>query len=254
MIFDLKSKSLETLCNEDGFSPNDVNSICDLGASTKQDATKGYIGEKGIGFKSVFKIADKIWISSPPYSFKFDRHAPLGPITPIWDPFPAKVVAGNTQFYLQFGSENQASISKALHRNLSQLDPKLLLFLRQLKYLKIIVNGSSALPTHRYFTRTDHIRHGGEFITLTDTHTQPSERVQKTKFLVVRHPVSLEDLTTGERVLEPERAGVKRTELVLAFPVDEMNPVLSDQYAYAFLPMHKTKLKVRDVPFYVHLL
>jgi hypothetical protein len=48
-------------CNENGFKPEDVQALCRIGGSTKKNlgSRRGYIGEKGIGFKSVFKVADK---------------------------------------------------------------------------------------------------------------------------------------------------------------------------------------------------
>ena len=45
--------------NEDGFEEANVRAICSVGESTKK-STQGYIGEKGIGFKSVFKIASRV--------------------------------------------------------------------------------------------------------------------------------------------------------------------------------------------------
>ncbi|KAK4991259.1 hypothetical protein LTR66_006591, partial [Elasticomyces elasticus] len=56
--------------NEVGFSKSNVESICRIGNSTKkvQEKQKGYIGEKGIGFKSVFKVADLVWITSGYYA------------------------------------------------------------------------------------------------------------------------------------------------------------------------------------------
>lgn len=41
--------------NECGFSEKNVLALCNIGGSTKQKH-QGYIGNKGIGFKSVFKV------------------------------------------------------------------------------------------------------------------------------------------------------------------------------------------------------
>ncbi|KAK6007549.1 hypothetical protein QM012_004363 [Aureobasidium pullulans] len=52
-------------CNEQGFSKAYVSAICDMNQSTKillKEGKKSCIGEKGIVFKSVFKVADKVWI------------------------------------------------------------------------------------------------------------------------------------------------------------------------------------------------
>lgn len=43
--------------NEIGFSAQNIEALCSVGASTKANMKKqGYIGEKGIGFKSVFLV------------------------------------------------------------------------------------------------------------------------------------------------------------------------------------------------------
>lgn len=52
--------------NEGGFLPENVKTICRIHASTKRviGGRKGYIGEKGIGFKSVFKVANVVSVKS----------------------------------------------------------------------------------------------------------------------------------------------------------------------------------------------
>lgn len=44
------------LNNEVGFSANNIRALCDVGNSTKMGHNAGYIGKKGIGFKSVFRV------------------------------------------------------------------------------------------------------------------------------------------------------------------------------------------------------
>ena len=43
------------LNNEQGFSAENIRALCDVGNSTKKGSA-GYIGKKGIGFKSVFRV------------------------------------------------------------------------------------------------------------------------------------------------------------------------------------------------------
>jgi hypothetical protein len=83
--FTYSNASLRVDCNEVGFSPRNVEALCRVGQSTKKggDNATQYVGGKGIGFKSVFKAADVVWISSGPYSFKFDKSKQLGMIAPI---------------------------------------------------------------------------------------------------------------------------------------------------------------------------
>jgi hypothetical protein len=73
--------------NEDGFSKANIKVICSISESTKT-SVRGYIGEKGIGFKSVFKVAHKVHVQSGPYSFAFEYQRDgndndLGMVTPM---------------------------------------------------------------------------------------------------------------------------------------------------------------------------
>ncbi|KAJ6590013.1 hypothetical protein DFH09DRAFT_1074494 [Mycena vulgaris] len=132
ITLDLGANNLVVTCNENGFKEDQVRAICKIGASTKKHQT-GYIGEKGIGFKSVFKVADKVFISSDPYKFSFDKHAELGMITPSWEEdCPGR--RNWTQFTLQLSDTID---KKELESYLSDIDPTLLLFLRKLRSLHI---------------------------------------------------------------------------------------------------------------------
>lgn len=68
-----------------GFSDVNVKALCDVGKSTKQHKL-GYIGQKGIGFKSVFKVTDAAEIHSKGFHINFDlvQHQALGYILPTW--------------------------------------------------------------------------------------------------------------------------------------------------------------------------
>ncbi len=58
------------------FSVDDVVAITDAGFSTKNNAGRlanSFIGEKGIGFKSVFALASLVEIESPPWHFTLDK-------------------------------------------------------------------------------------------------------------------------------------------------------------------------------------
>ncbi|TRX89111.1 hypothetical protein FHL15_010028 [Xylaria flabelliformis] len=71
--------------NEVGFWRRDVEAICSVGSSFKQESRQGKrrIGEKGIGFKSVFRIAEAAYITSGYYSFKFTTEESLGMLAPV---------------------------------------------------------------------------------------------------------------------------------------------------------------------------
>ncbi|PRP83579.1 hypothetical protein PROFUN_09128 [Planoprotostelium fungivorum] len=70
--------------NEMGFLPKDVQSICSIAVTTKTGGV--HIGQKGLGFKSIFSCTDEPTIVSGPWSFGFRLPGVdhLSYITPIW--------------------------------------------------------------------------------------------------------------------------------------------------------------------------
>ena len=237
-------------CNELGFNATNVEAICDVGKSTKTRETNprgfigalgsvpwlprapltrihAYAGEKGIGFKSVFTVADRVYVTSGPYSFYFDKTEPLGMITPVLSSrYP--VVRGWTTFHLHLAlSENGNDLSAQLR----DVRPTLLLFLRQLRALSIITPGVT--PRSIEVKRTDD----------DDRDMVSLERVQNgvrevERYVLVRHLAQTPD---GE----PGRENVRESEIVLAFPVTEtQEPVMKKQEVHAFLPLRCYGFKV----------
>ncbi|KAJ9555573.1 hypothetical protein OSB04_010187 [Centaurea solstitialis] len=62
LTFILQENSIVVLNNEHGFSVENIRALCDVGNSTKKASGAGYIGKKGIGFKSVFRVSNFIFI------------------------------------------------------------------------------------------------------------------------------------------------------------------------------------------------
>lgn len=83
LVFVLHPESIVVYVNESGFCPADIDSICSVGRSSKKKR-RGFIGKKGIGFKSVFKITDTPEIHSGDYHIRFDCREDLGYIVPQW--------------------------------------------------------------------------------------------------------------------------------------------------------------------------
>jgi Domain of unknown function (DUF3883) len=73
----LLDKHLIIQHNGSHFNYDNVEALCRYGAIKAIDESKQNdiekIGYKGIGFKSVFNIADKVWILSKDYTFRFDK-------------------------------------------------------------------------------------------------------------------------------------------------------------------------------------
>ncbi|KAH7139701.1 hypothetical protein B0J13DRAFT_504973 [Dactylonectria estremocensis] len=221
------SRHLRTDCNEAGFTFNEIDAITHTGNSTKKGAgsrERGYIGEKGIGFKSVFKVADIVNVVSGHYEFRLDRDKPLGMILPILSQFPLEHrLLGHTQFLLQIRSEGDY---KKIQADLCDIEPQLLIFLRKIRQLKIQTN----FIQRTYRIQNDADTELGETATIL-TSQEADGRALRMKYIIVR---------SKARKLppEPRREGVATSEVMLAFPVGESNnPTISTQKTFAFLPI-----------------
>jgi hypothetical protein len=218
-------------CNETGFAPRNVEAICKVGSSTKAgvgNATQ-YVGEKGIGFKSVFKVADVVYINSCDYSFKFEKNGPLGMIAPIWCDFPTNTKSGHTTIFMHLAHDcNKAD----LQREILFLDSRMLIFLRQLRRINIRIETAGSVTLSRSLSRFPDVPvRSASVVTL-----QQDSKIFE--YLVLNH--------TAKRLpLEPKREGVQESQILLAFPVKEiLEPKLEQQQVYAFLPVRDYGLQV----------
>lgn len=218
-------KTFRMDCNERGFTKQNVESICRSGKSSKKGSNKsaGYIGEKGIGFKSVFRVAREVYIKSGYYSFKFNRDTPLGMVIPCWEEFPAPVRDGYTSFYFRLADDyNEAELTRAL----AMFDSGLLMFLRKLKRIEININtsGANSPLSTKVLVRQDK----------SDVMRELSMGDKVTRCFVFRHNVN--NLPKEER-----RPDMSSSEIILGFPFSsesgEIRPVTSQQQVYAFLPV-----------------
>lgn len=228
-------------CNERGFSMRNIEAICRICKSTKSGTNKsgGFVGEKGIGFKAVFKVASVVWISSGHYTFRFDRDAHLGMIAPIWDKFPHEPREGCTSILLKLDKNCD---EKGIINQLESYDERMLLFLRRLRRLEIDVTPKSSI-----FSRSI-----PPFKTRISRHSQTSVNPSMTiltkngvkrSYFVWRHPIK-------RMPTESRRPGISTSEIVLAFPnsgyegVKKLQPLIESQNVYAFLPIRESGLPV----------
>jgi hypothetical protein len=126
--------------NEDGFQEKHVRGICSVGRSSKsRSESPDYIGEKGIGFKSVFRVSDRPHIFSNGFQFRFSKPSTpdeLGYIVPEWvedEDVPAQVQDGLTTILLPLKPGVMASVAEQL----AKIAPESILFLRKLKRLEL---------------------------------------------------------------------------------------------------------------------
>ncbi|XP_040922726.1 protein NO VEIN isoform X2 [Toxotes jaculatrix] len=225
LAFVVEKDCITVLNNEIGFQEENIRAICDVGNSTKGKRKYGYIGQKGIGFKSVFKVTDRPEIHSNGFHLRFDKNcSSMGYILPHWtederplDP-QLRVInqtSWTTKICLPLRSESHQT------RNLfHDVHPSLLLFLHRLRSITIYNQSEKRLVT---MTRKD-LSHN----VLKVEHTEGVER-----WLVVK--------TT----LQPKKIkeDVESTELALAFQLISDNTgsdILCQpqkQPVFAYLPL-----------------
>lgn len=228
-------------CNEIGFTFRQLDALARIGKSTKKaaDGRKGYIGEKGIGFKSVFKVADVVRVASGCYEFMFNRSNTIGMMLPIPFNFPSDDrVDGHTQFLLELKRNEDY---QQIRGDLKELGPETLIFLRKLKQLDVSIDGER--KTYQLRTDNSDSNFGGETATISET-TRLQTRT--TKYMIERHMV--EDLPPDSR-----REAVATSEVVVAFAVkDRITPIVAPQQVFAFLPIQNYGFPVSLTPCSAH--
>lgn len=133
--------------NETGFQEEHVKGICQVGNSTKKKL-QGYIGEKGIGFKSVFRITKCPYIFSNHFQFclpEYDDETGLGYIVPQWvTNLPSGIVTDKTTIILPI-NKNEAD-AHSVANALRDIAPETILFLKKLCSIEVSV----CLPLDQY--------------------------------------------------------------------------------------------------------
>lgn len=218
-----------------------MDAICRIAHSTKTKSD-GFIGEKGIGFKSVFRVASEVYIASNGYTFKFDKHGRLGMVKPIWAAFPkGQRLNDLTQIYLKLESAkgDAANMFQVIKEKLNGVRGDQLIFLRQLKSVKIQVQETRAKDSWtRSLTCRTHEAHGGEAVQVAVSQDKAGAQETVQDMLVVRHVAT--DLPQEEA-----RQNITTSEIVLAFPIKSGKPVIEDRSTYAFLPIGQYGFSVR---------
>ncbi|KAL9039702.1 MAG: hypothetical protein Q9214_004772, partial [Letrouitia sp. 1 TL-2023] len=132
--FTARDKWVKVQCNEKGFTEKDVNALCNVSKSTKN--TRKTIGEKGIGFKSVFKVADEVHIGSNGFQFILSKaNGAFGMVQPEWRTFNDwSKFPDVTLLKLSLSADCEASM---IHEEIEDLKPTVLLFLRNLLKISI---------------------------------------------------------------------------------------------------------------------
>ena len=207
--------------NETGFTYDDVDVICKAGESRKEKA-QGYIGEKGIGFKSVFLVTTNPHIFSNGYHFclpERDEETGFGYIVPKWVAPPEGLDPTQTHIILpltkaDFGYDK-------IEGMLLDIEPETFLFLSKLQEIRIqtdsgtnlsILKNDAAMPEieilvegkkqYQSFSKVD------EFLICTKVFSKPAD---------IHHE---------------KRKRIEMREISIAFPLDEDSASAGKIFAY----------------------
>ncbi|KAF3059432.1 hypothetical protein GL218_05145 [Daldinia childiae] len=249
--FDVYKDRVVVECNEDGFTEANLRAICKIGASSKTGA-QGYIGEKGIGFKSVFKAAWKVQIQSGDYSFTFTHRrgdSGMGMISPEWYDSTEKIPRPLTRITLFLHPNDVPGTEDARRQNilnqLNELQPTMLLFLKKLKQIKVRIYDDAGTETSSSLLKINHTNQVSNRI-LEKFYTQDGNTTHTTHTTQRYHIVEYiaRNLPHNEnRTYSPQEEASRAystAPVVLAFPLSQDDePFIEQQEVFAFLPVRR---------------
>ncbi|MDA0525417.1 sacsin N-terminal ATP-binding-like domain-containing protein [Methanococcoides alaskense] len=217
--FSIDEKIILIQNNEVGFDKENVEAICDVRRSTKEKKD-GYIGEKGIGFKSVFKISDEPHIFSNGFRFKFKSKAEvnnLGFIVPYWlESIPQIISPECTNILLPIRDDAKEGLIQ-----FNDIDAHLILFLKKLKRIELI---NKMDESHILISKVEK----GNSIELKSSND------------LYNYKVIRKTLKVPSNIQEEKRINVKKTEIILVFPVSmEEKPLIDNQKVFSYLPTNE---------------
>lgn len=223
--FCIDNSSVTVLNNECGFREKDIRALCDVGKSTKGKHKFGYIGQKGIGFKSVFRVTDTPQVHSNKYHIYFDVNSgPMGYIQPHWIEDYEEIEEGwVTKIVLPL--KESVKKSKSLAASFNDIHPSLLLFLHRLKEITIdnkVENSQTKMCRYDLENNVVEIR----FDTIVN------------QWLVVKKLLDASDISSQVK----SDVEVESSEIALAFPLSNNSSTHSlvlppKQPVFAFLPL-----------------
>ncbi|CAF0729244.1 unnamed protein product, partial [Didymodactylos carnosus] len=245
LVFVVEQNSITLYNNEDGFREENIEALCDVGKSTKGKHKQGYIGQKGIGFKSIFTVCDRPEVRSNGYSIYFDAlSGPIGYILPNWmmiSEINEENWTTRIRLPLKSESEMQKHKARSLTSSFNDIHPSLLLFLNRLRsitidnrvtnckriYQRIDINDSSIIEIHCH-----------EILSTTRKTTIEKWFVFKRKLTVPNE-------------LRPS-LDIESTELALAFPLydnihEDKTFSLPKQDVCAYLPLRTVPSSRQDI-------
>jgi hypothetical protein len=209
--------------NETGFEEKHVNAICSVGQSTKTKE-QGYIGEKGIGFKSVFCVTSCPHIFSNDFRFSLpenDEETGIGYIVPQWiEDKPDELEKGWTSIILPINEKDEKT--ENVINALKDIAPETILFLKKIKSIEILIS----LPQDQYQIIIEKNDKKAPFVELTHLVCDEVE--------TFRYWLASKEYEKPDYIELEKRKGVKTREISVAIPLDQEN---HHGKLFAYLPV-----------------
>lgn len=240
LTFEICDDELVVDSNQDDFQIANVEAICSTGESSKEHDSES-IGEKGLGFKSVFGVTDRVHIQSGNWSFRFEHRKNengLGMVTPLWtDPShlsrwtdPAPLADDiKTRFKMRY-KENDRNMQNELVEEFEKMPETVIFFLHTIKEMRIVWHANDT-EKRKILTKRGNLDEGEVFIRANlDGHSEDHRYKTVTQ--------NIAGLPENDK-----REGRADSDVILAFPVEVETgrPVISErgQHVFAYLPLQR---------------
>lgn len=210
--------------NEIGFSEDNMEAMCSIGSSFKEKL-KGYIGEKGIGFKSVFKVTKSPYIYSNGYHVRFQdkiNEIGLGYIVPEWVESIPKV-ADQEQTTIILPLNNGKIGFSEVSRMMREFTPETILFLSKIRQLRFFVEGEYDISISKS-VENEHVVN----LTISTTIDEQTSVIHK------EHLLYTKNFTRPADLLVEGREEVLDRDITISFPIGN---TANDGAVYAYLPV-----------------
>lgn len=231
-------------CNEDGFTNENLKAICAVGKSTKT-ASERYVGEKGIGFKSVFMAAWKAHIQSGVFSFSFSHRigeSGMGMISPVWEDDFEELDPPLTRLTLHlhdFGDTNtRQNARRKIEEQFHELQETFLLFMKNLRVIRVAFHDTEDVETSSVVYSVENPRPNYAVLKRTGVANR-RERVK-------HYHVTTHEATDVPRHKNRHYSNEDphTSKVVLAFPISESSvPIIEPQHVFAYLPVRPVGFK-----------
>lgn len=229
-----KTTSLIVKNNEVGFNEKNVRAICQVGKSTKKKI-QGYIGEKGIGFKSVFRVTTCPYIFSNGFQFclpENDKETGLGYIVPTWvSSIPDTISSDTTSIVLPLNKSEKDS--DGVITALRDISPETILFLKKLSNLVITINLPNSTKSYN-LEISKKVLSTTENSQLVELTCIKHEKNEKDIFESYIYWVTELEFSKPPDVKHEKRTGIESRVVSIAIPLDGK---VSKGKLFAYLPV-----------------